>query len=148
MPLIMCPNMGCKGFEIFNVRRILTICEQLSQIHFLSSKWFIVLFFSLKKSKASGSATYRLRWYKLRSGFSIAFWKNRWKCWNIYHTVILVGIFQEIPGNGVTLIGRVTLIDRVPLSKLLWYQSRNIFSLLVHLWELTTDVRACIFICI
>ena len=47
------------------------------------------------------------------------------------------------------LIGGVTLINRVPpLSKLLRYRSRSVFSLLVRLWKLTTDVWACVFICI
>ena len=55
---------------------------------------------------------------------------------------------SSLPWNGVTLIGRVTLIDQVPLLKLLQYQSRSVFSLLVRLWKLTTDVWACVFICI
>ena len=55
---------------------------------------------------------------------------------------------SSLPWNGVTLIGGVTLIDQVPLLKLLQYQSRSVFSLLVHLWKLTTDVWAYICICI
>ena len=57
-------------------------------------------------------------------------------------------LYHIIPWNGVTLIGGVTLIDRVPLSNLLRYRSRSFFSLLLHLWKWTTDVQACIFICI
>ena len=49
---------------------------------------------------------------------------------------------KGVPLNGVTLIGRV------PLSNLLWYRSRSLFSLLLRLWKSTNDVRACVFICI
>ena len=50
-----------------------------------------------------------------------------------------------VPWNGVTLIGGVTLIYRVPLSNVLQYRSRSVLSWQVRLWKLKTDVRACVF---
>ena len=49
-------------------------------------------------------------------------------------------------GSQLSLIGRVTLIDWVPLSKMLQYQSRSVFLLLMCLWKLTTRAQACVFI--
>ena len=87
-----------------------------------------------------------LSWWMLLSyrNQSIDLLCNQWT--GFY--MIPASIMKGLPWNGVTLIGGVTLIDRVPLSNLLRYQSRSVFSLLVRLWKLTTDVRACVFICI